>query len=417
MHGLIGIGARVLGFLAVSSLPVHAESRAWLQYVADGVEARVITDSSICPQMTVDGNAVAMTVRAGPSAGFATTVCSTKVPPAAVTVRVENIALQMPVSAPKRIAIVGDTGCRLKGIYIQACNDPLQWPFRKIADAIAAKAPDLIIHVGDYHYRETPCPLGDAGCAGSPSGDSWDVWREDFFTPAARLLARAPWVMVRGNHEVCGRGGIGWTRMLEAAPFDLVKPCAGTSAPFLVRLADMTLAVVDTSGAPEPIAAGAVSEEFRGYYAGLETTTSGPVWLLQHRPIWSAGGMVAGLPFGDNKTLAAAARSVLPKRVQLILSGHHHVFQVVSYYEDLPAQIVVGHGGDYLNKGRSTDPAGWSINGVTVKRGVHQVGQFGFAMMEADAATGQWGLSNYDTEGMAMQRCNLSGRDVTCVSE
>ena len=34
----------------------------------------------------------------------------------------------------------------------------------------AAQKPDLVIHVGDYYYRETPCPAGEAKCAGSPFG-------------------------------------------------------------------------------------------------------------------------------------------------------------------------------------------------------------------------------------------------------
>ncbi len=37
----------------------------------------------------------------------------------------------------------------------------------------------------------------------------------DFFTPTAPLLAAAPWVMVRGNHEVCNRAGQGWYRYLD----------------------------------------------------------------------------------------------------------------------------------------------------------------------------------------------------------
>src|SRR5262249_9219466 len=50
---------------------------------------------------------------------------------------------------------------------------------------------DLVIHVGDYLYRQSACPPGDAGCAGSPYGDDWPTWKADFFAPAApALLAR-----------------------------------------------------------------------------------------------------------------------------------------------------------------------------------------------------------------------------------
>src|SRR5438309_1335623 len=82
---------------------------------------------------------------------------------------------------------------RRKGTSVQDCNDPMSWPFATIARLAAAKHPDLVIHVGDYHYRESPCPADRLGCAGSPHGDNWAVWQKDLFDPAAPLLAAAPW--------------------------------------------------------------------------------------------------------------------------------------------------------------------------------------------------------------------------------
>ena len=118
----------------------------------------------------------------------------------------------------KQIVVIGDTGCRLKGTFTQDCNDPVKWPFAVVARLAAARRPDLVIHVGDYHYRETACPDTQPGCAGSPHGDNWAVWQKDFFNPAAPLLAAAPWVLVRGNHELCSRGGHGWFRLLDPHP-------------------------------------------------------------------------------------------------------------------------------------------------------------------------------------------------------
>ena len=54
-----------------------------------------------------------------------------------------------------RILLVGDTGCRLKdGRPIQACNDPVAWPFAAIARSIAGKPADLAIHLGDSGSRK-----------------------------------------------------------------------------------------------------------------------------------------------------------------------------------------------------------------------------------------------------------------------
>ena len=111
--------------------------------------------------------------------------------------------------------MIGDTGCRLKGKEIQACNDPTAYPFAKTAQLAAAWKPDLVLHVGDYHYRENECPASAPGCEGSPWGYGWDAWSADFFSPGAPLLNAAPMVMVRGNHENCFRAGQGWMRFLD----------------------------------------------------------------------------------------------------------------------------------------------------------------------------------------------------------
>ena len=47
-------------------------------------------------------------------------------------------ALPLPVAKPERILVLGDTGCRIKGAAIQACNDADKWPFPRLAAAAAA---------------------------------------------------------------------------------------------------------------------------------------------------------------------------------------------------------------------------------------------------------------------------------------
>lgn len=113
-----------------------------------------------------------------------------------------------------------DTGGRIKaaGKATQACNDPAKFPFARIAARAAAGHRDLIVHVGDYHYRETPCPDAVHGCDAIPWGYGWDAWAADFFTAASPLLAAAPTAPVRGNHESCARAGQGWWRFLDRWP-------------------------------------------------------------------------------------------------------------------------------------------------------------------------------------------------------
>src|SRR6185437_1484692 len=61
-----------------------------------------------------------------------------------------------------------------------------------------------------------------AGCAGSPWGFGWDTWQADFFGPAKPLLAAAPWIVNRGNHEQCVLSGQGWYRFLDTNGYDSV---------------------------------------------------------------------------------------------------------------------------------------------------------------------------------------------------
>jgi hypothetical protein len=84
--------------------------------------------------------------------------------------------------------------------------------FPRFAGQAARTRPDLMIHLGDYLYRESPCQPGDNRCTGTPWGDNWATWNADFFEPAAPLLHHTVWLMARGNHEECGRAGNGFTR-------------------------------------------------------------------------------------------------------------------------------------------------------------------------------------------------------------
>jgi hypothetical protein len=136
--------------------------------------------------------------------------------------------LPLPKANPQKILIIGDTGCRLQTDNgTQSCNDTnpngtdTPYPFATIAALAATHHPDLVIHVGDYAYRDNECPAGlGFNCGGSPWGFGWDTWEADLFTPAAPLMAAAPWIMTRGNHEQCNRAGQGWYRFLDTQPFD-----------------------------------------------------------------------------------------------------------------------------------------------------------------------------------------------------
>ena len=97
----------------------------------------------------------------------------------------------------------------------------------------------------------------------------------------------------------------------------------------------------------------------------------------------------------------------------MMLSGHHHIFQVLEYQSNLPPQVVSGNGGDTLNAGPNDDPAGWVMADVTVKSGINMLGTFGYSMLEKQADDG-WKLTAYDRLGAALRSCLIKDRTVSC---
>ncbi len=212
-------------------------------------------------------------------------VCVAHAAAATRAITVDGLPVPALPNEIKQIVVIGDTGCRLKGSFTQDCNDPVKWPFAVVARLAAARHPDLVIHVGDYHYRETACPDTQPGCAGSPHGDNWAVWQKDFFDPAAPLLAAAPWVLVRGNHELCSRGGHGWFRLLD--PHPEADRCSETTAPYALRIGSLELLLFDGADADD---ATADPTKVTFYHEQLQTLLANArshAWLLTHRPIWA----------------------------------------------------------------------------------------------------------------------------------
>jgi hypothetical protein len=399
--------------LAVTQARAAEPLYRWVQYVPDGIEARAITQDAACPAAAIDGKPAAMAVRSTPSADYPVRVCSLRLPKGVTSASIEGRALPLPRPNPDRILLTGDTGCRITKIVNQACNDAAEWPFPSAAAVEAARQPDLVVHVGDFHYREAACRPLNKGCAGSPHGDQWAVWEADFFKPAKPLLDSAPFVLVRGNHEECERGGIGWSRTLDPYPFVAKTDCLGLGAPFVADLGSPKIVVMDTSTAGENRARDRQAAAFRQQFRSIaRLAPDGPVWIAFHRPIWASAVAALGFTLGDNKTLAAAATGSLPANVDALLSGHIHTFQVLGYGPDLPVQIVSGHGGDELHSLAPADPAGLTINGVKVATGRGAPGMFGFVILQRDGAG--WQILNHDMDGQVHDTCRMEGRQLTC---
>jgi hypothetical protein len=122
--------------------------------------------------------------------------------------------------------VLADTGCRLKKAdnAWQACSDTDAWPLATLAATAAGFNPDLVLHIGDYHYRENACPPDIAGCQGSPWGYGWDTWQADLFRPPRRCWPRRRgwWcAATTRNARAPARAG----RFLDPRPYDATRSC------------------------------------------------------------------------------------------------------------------------------------------------------------------------------------------------
>jgi hypothetical protein len=450
---------------------------AWVEIGAGNQAiARLLTPYLVCPSITVDGATSAMTVRVGPGteplrptnsdatvvAGttvsasgnskasvFSTTVCEFAIPSGTAHATVAGISLPLPKSVVNRVVIVGDTGCRMQAPTFQACNDSTQWPYSVIAKQGAAMLPDLVLHVGDYEYRDNPCPAGNTGCAGTSWGYGSDAWQDDFFTPSAPLLAAAPWVMVRGNHETCNRAGQGWFRYLDPYPYDGTdkKTCDnptfdnnGTTStdytfagnytnPWAVSFGDTQFVTFDSSNTPKTtLAAGfePYTDELNAA-AALATPSFLNIWTVHH-PI--LGYTAANPPTIGNPGMQSIMNATFPSstsgqfnyyppNVGIAVHGHVHDFQALNFSSNHPATFVAGNGGDNLD---TALPASFNPNAVltgasttlpaigTVVNAFAYSQEFGFMVMDRVGSVGQknWKFTSYRRDATVIAVCSMA---------
>lgn len=397
--------------LAAPASAQEAVLSHWVQLVpGGGQDVRIVTTAAACPGLTVDGANVATAERATPDPYFPVRLCSLALPAKTKSASLDGAALPILAKTPERIMVFGDTGCRIKGGTIQDCNDPKKWPFPEIAAQAAKLKPDLVIHVGDYLYRESSCPPGDKRCEGTPHGDNWPAWNADFFAPAAPLLAAAPWVIVRGNHEDCQRAGRGWLRLLGPNPVNTVAGCTSHMPLYTVPLGDVNLAVMDDADAPDTTIDADLRTEYEADFKALAEAKA-PLWLLAHRPIWGALTLY-GMGLGGNRTLIAAlADPGLLKGTSLMLSGHIHTFEALNYKDKtLPPQLIAGFGGDALDAAPA-DLSGLNLSGTRVKDGV-SLGGFGFLMMTREHHG--WRIDVHKVDGAVERICHFAARRLDC---
>jgi hypothetical protein len=412
-------GAEDLAALGHASVPAPPSLASWVELGPDGVilARAVMAKGSACPSLLLGAVAKPMQARVQPNDKHPVLVCEAEIPAGTASASLEGHALPLPKKTATRIAIVGDTGCRVKGNDPQACNDPKRWPFAAVAQRIADSKPDLVIHVGDYLYRELECPKGNKDCAGGPAGDGWKTWKADFFAPAKPLLRAAPWVMIRGNHESCTRSGHGWFRYLDPRP--MPASCTEYTKPYAVPFADVKGIVLDSAMAEDEKAPADQVTAYAEQFKEISALASDNSWILTHRPIWAFAPSRAKTAEEKleirNATLQAASENRLAAGVKLFVAGHVHFFEVLTFKTERAPVLVVGNGGTLLDRPITSPLVGKSLGGAEIAFGEVKAQGFGFVTMSPSGMG--WIASLRDVEGNETFACKVDGFSAKCAAD
>lgn len=401
--------------LLLSATSLHAQtlSAAWVELGEGGQAlARVVVNAPAdCPSVDADGRSLPMAARVPVPQGFRP-VCEAAIPAGTQTARIhpqggaQGQTLALPHGEPSRIAVIGDTGCRIKGQEIQNCKS--EWPFDNVSKAAAAAQPQLVIHVGDYLYREDPCPANEVKkCGGSPHGDNWETWNADFFKPAAKLLAAAPWALSRGNHEDCTRAWRGWFYYLDSRPWQ-AGACQPMPRPVSIQLGDFQLIEFDSSA----VKSTTDPEQVRAYASELDSLHAKNAWLVDHHPFFAVKpGKNGAPPSAETETLQRAWDEVTPKGIEMLLSGHTHVFELLGYGTQRPLQIVAGDAGTKLDKGVPKQINGADVYGMMVEQS-QDSDEFGYTLLSK--TTEGWTLSLRNPRTKELLNCRIHSREAQC---
>jgi predicted phosphodiesterase len=297
-------------------LQLAPEDEIWLRYVDDNLNE--------CPQVIIDGKTMQMDEFNEKNIDFPLN-CKLSLEnnnlPKTILLNQEEIKINFDKNNIKKIAVIGDTGCRVHKFINQDCKN--DWYFEKISNLLVEHNPDVIIHVGDYIYREHGYK------------DNWKTWQEEFFKPAENLLAKnIPFILVRGNHEDCKRNGNGWFNL-----FSLVKKkeCGDYSPIYSININNIEFVVTDST----------IEEKLLEDIDYINSQYSQKqCWILTHRPLvyYDVNGLVSGhiKPFRS-----------LNDNIKMIISGHIHILEVIRSEHRI--QLISGNSGTLLSNYHSVN--------------------------------------------------------------
>ncbi|HWU44510.1 MAG TPA: metallophosphoesterase, partial [Bdellovibrio sp.] len=295
-------------------------------------------------------------------------ICQASLPKGTAIVHSSSGAINI-AQKPLKIVVMGDTGCRLKNKdgkgQIQKCEDPKEWPFARLTHSVEKENADVIVHVGDYHYRESCTDPVKCKPYEGTLGYGFNAWEADFLKPADNILRQKPFIFVRGNHEDCHRAFEGFDKLLSPIGED---KCVEAQETRYTSFGNFLIVNFDNASVDDmPIQkTSAAMKSFRERYQQmvrtLESRPETEVWLVIHKPIWGLAPSYSGpgvVPVNINMR-AVVEEMPLPKKVKMVFAGHIHAFQLAT--GNHPTEMVIGESGTALDlfssEAQKTVPSG-----------------------------------------------------------
>ena len=394
-----------------------------------------------CPSdaLKIDGKEMTMSIRVNAVEHFENFVCYARLPQNINSIELEGHKLPVPKWDIGKVAVIGDSGCRQGpdhgGLY-QSCLNPSLWPFTRVSQSVYESKPDLVVHMGDYIYREGPCTTftnkdGEedeiAGCKDAPYyskkvepqvPENFGVWQADWFEPSKYFNRVAPLILIRGNHEACKRAGIGYFRYLHHGPEtacvdSLTDPIGTATQQWIVDFKDFQVGITDTSTPPKDNTAQEYANQLNllGHY--FEANKK-PALFGTHYASYGWGTEEGSDNIGtqgihestfDASKLTDWGR--MPSSFDMLLGSHIHLSSITSFEDGPdglrnPPQVVIGNSGAQL-VALSEPPS--DIFGVLVRQ-TEVMYQYGYLILTQMEVKG--GKSGKSSKNVSMSKMNDS---------
>ncbi|MGZ3773613.1 MAG: metallophosphoesterase [Pseudobdellovibrionaceae bacterium] len=330
------------------------------------------------------------------------------------------------LKAPSRIIVVGDTGCRLNetkyGAAYQNCGDAKEWPLKTVLASAVEEKPDLMVHLGDYHYREK-CSNSEF-CKNFQDSVGYNAlaWEQDWFIPAREVPFSTPWLFVRGNHEDCHRAFEGYFSWIstekqtlnlkekEKEKCEEIEPTKyyvfkSESGEKMLWIQFDSSALADREDLDSSQIVDQWLPKFREMKNKIDEIQPQFVWFFTHRPAFGYALFNKKIVPTSPVLEMALRKSEVLKKIHVLFAGHVHASEVIALPGN-PIQIVEGNGGSSLDlidipraSQTQSDEIKWS---ATTKKT-----DFGYLSLTRRSSMNSWQMDFKNSTGKLVQRCSL----------